>query len=181
MSWTKKTVFSIISILATVWIMGVSPLSAKPKVAAIYTLPVEQQWISRIHKALNTSKARGDIEYVFSESDKINLFTPFIGFTGTAEGGTYGYAGIGVDLFFDDKLVLTPNFAAGAYGNGAGKDLGYAVEFRSGFNFMFRLDDNSRVGFSFHHISNAGLDDRNPGEESLLVIYSVPFNRLFAR
>ena len=70
MSWTKKTVFSIISILATVWIMGVSPLSAKPKVAAIYTLPVEQQWISRIHKALNTSKARGDIEYVFSESVK---------------------------------------------------------------------------------------------------------------
>ena len=66
MSWTKKTVFSIISILATVWIMGVSPLSAKPKVAAIYTLPVEQQWISRIHKALNTSKARGVIEYVFS-------------------------------------------------------------------------------------------------------------------
>ncbi|MEC9383721.1 MAG: BMP family ABC transporter substrate-binding protein, partial [SAR324 cluster bacterium] len=50
--------------------MGVSPLSAKPKVAAIYTLPVEQQWISRIHKALNTSKARGDIEYVFSESVK---------------------------------------------------------------------------------------------------------------
>jgi hypothetical protein len=121
------------------------------------------------------------IEYVFSDSYKINLFTPFVGFTGTAEGGTYGYAGVGVDLFFDDKLVLTPNFAAGVYGNGAGKDLGYAIEFRSGFNFMFRLADNSRVGFSFHHISNAGLDDRNPGEESLLFLYSVPFNRLFAR
>ncbi|MDB3917596.1 BMP family protein [bacterium] len=50
--------------------MGVSPLNAKPKVAAIYTLPVEQQWISRIHKALNASMARGDIEYVFSESVK---------------------------------------------------------------------------------------------------------------
>jgi basic membrane lipoprotein Med (substrate-binding protein (PBP1-ABC) superfamily) len=33
-------------------------------------LPVEQQWISRIHKALNASMARGDIEYVFSESVK---------------------------------------------------------------------------------------------------------------
>ncbi len=40
----------------------------KLKVAAIYTLPVEQQWISRIHKALNTSAERGDIEYVFSEN-----------------------------------------------------------------------------------------------------------------
>ena len=38
------------------------------KVAAIYTLPVEQQWISRIHKALNAAKDRGDIEYVFSEN-----------------------------------------------------------------------------------------------------------------
>lgn len=38
------------------------------KVAAIYTVPVEQQWVSRIHKALNTAVARGDIDYVFSES-----------------------------------------------------------------------------------------------------------------
>ena len=33
------------------------------KVAAIYTLPVEQQWISRIHKALNAAKDRGEINY----------------------------------------------------------------------------------------------------------------------
>ena len=38
------------------------------KVAAIYTLPVEQQWISRIHKALNAAADRGDIEYTFSEN-----------------------------------------------------------------------------------------------------------------
>jgi basic membrane protein A len=38
------------------------------KVAAIYTVPVEQQWVSRIHKAANAAVARGDIEYVFSES-----------------------------------------------------------------------------------------------------------------
>jgi basic membrane lipoprotein Med (substrate-binding protein (PBP1-ABC) superfamily) len=40
----------------------------KLKVAAIYTVPVEQQWVSRIHKAMNTAVARGDIEYVFSEN-----------------------------------------------------------------------------------------------------------------
>jgi basic membrane protein A and related proteins len=39
----------------------------KMKVAAIYTVPVEQQWVSRIHKALNAAVARGDIEYQFSE------------------------------------------------------------------------------------------------------------------
>jgi basic membrane protein A and related proteins len=40
---------------------------AKMKVAAIYTVPVEQQWVSRIHKALNAAVARGEIEYKFSE------------------------------------------------------------------------------------------------------------------
>jgi basic membrane protein A and related proteins len=39
----------------------------KIKTAAIYTVPVEQQWVSRIHKAANAAKERGDIEYVFSE------------------------------------------------------------------------------------------------------------------
>ncbi|MEP4561728.1 MAG: BMP family protein, partial [Nitratireductor sp.] len=38
------------------------------KVAAIYTVPVEQQWVSRIHKAANAAKDRGDIDYVFSEN-----------------------------------------------------------------------------------------------------------------
>jgi len=38
------------------------------KVAGIFTLPVEQQWISRIHIALNAAKDRGDIEYVYSEN-----------------------------------------------------------------------------------------------------------------
>ena len=43
-------------------------VSGKVKVAAIYTVPVEQQWVSRIHKALNSAKARGEIEYSFSEN-----------------------------------------------------------------------------------------------------------------
>lgn len=43
---------------------GKKPLN----VAAIYTVPVEQQWVSRIHKALNAAKDRGDITYKFSEN-----------------------------------------------------------------------------------------------------------------
>ena len=40
----------------------------KIKVAAVFTVPVEQQWASRIHKALNEAQARGEIEYAFSEN-----------------------------------------------------------------------------------------------------------------
>ena len=46
---------------------GVSA-AEKIKVAAIYTLPVEQQWISRIHKALNKAAESGAIEYTYSEN-----------------------------------------------------------------------------------------------------------------
>ena len=120
------------------------------------------------------------VEYVFSEENKLLWFTPFVGLTATAEGGTYGYAGIGIDIFIGRRFVITPNFAAGVYGNGDGKDLGHAIEFRSGANFAYRFDDYSRLGFAFHHISNAGLDERNPGEETLMLTYSIPLDVIFS-
>jgi branched-chain amino acid transport system substrate-binding protein len=40
----------------------------KLKVAAIYTVPFEQQWVSRLHKAANAAKDRGDIEYAATEN-----------------------------------------------------------------------------------------------------------------
>ena len=47
---------------------GLVAAQAKPKVAAIYTVPFEQQWVSRIHKALKAAEARGEIEYKASEN-----------------------------------------------------------------------------------------------------------------
>ena len=46
----------------------VKPVPGPVKVASIYTVPVEQQWVSRIHRALNTAKGRGECEYVWSEN-----------------------------------------------------------------------------------------------------------------
>jgi len=50
--------------------LAAMPAAAQTKilVAAIYTVPVEQQWVSRIDKALKAAVARGEIEYVFSEN-----------------------------------------------------------------------------------------------------------------
>jgi basic membrane protein A len=56
------------SVLAMPGIIGRAGAQEKLSVAAIYTVPVEQQWVSRIHKAANAAVERGDIEYVFSES-----------------------------------------------------------------------------------------------------------------
>ena len=47
---------------------GVVMAQTKTKVAAIYTVPFEQQWVSRIHKALKAAEARGEIEYKATEN-----------------------------------------------------------------------------------------------------------------
>ena len=54
-----------------IWTGGSAFAQAKTKpikVASIYTVPVEQQWVSRLHKALTAAKDRGDITYKWSES-----------------------------------------------------------------------------------------------------------------
>ncbi|HET8726303.1 MAG TPA: BMP family protein [Alphaproteobacteria bacterium] len=52
--------------------IGLSPAGAyaqdKVSVAAVYTVPIEQQWVSRIHKALTAAEEGGGIDYVYSEN-----------------------------------------------------------------------------------------------------------------
>lgn len=38
------------------------------KMAGIYTVPVEQQWVSRIHQAAEAAKAAGLVEYTYTEN-----------------------------------------------------------------------------------------------------------------
>lgn len=56
--------------LAAIASLGTSPVFAadKLKVAGIYTVPFEQQWVSRIHLALKAAEARGEIEYKATEN-----------------------------------------------------------------------------------------------------------------
>jgi len=65
--WSRRLMLVAVAFAATIMSAGVS-MAQVTKVAAIYTLPVEQQWISRIHIALNAAMERGEIEYVYSEN-----------------------------------------------------------------------------------------------------------------
>ena len=48
--------------------LGLKPAFAAPiKVAGIYTQPIQQKWDARLHQGLEAAKAKGEIEYVFSE------------------------------------------------------------------------------------------------------------------
>jgi basic membrane protein A and related proteins len=65
---TRRNVLRLGAAAATMPFLSNFGHAAGPiKTAAIYTVPVEQQWVSRIHKAATIAKDRGDIEYVFSE------------------------------------------------------------------------------------------------------------------
>jgi basic membrane protein A and related proteins len=69
MSLSRRQTLGIALAVATLAGLSAPALAqAKLKVAAIYTVPVEQQWVSRIDKALKAAAARGEIEYVFSEN-----------------------------------------------------------------------------------------------------------------
>ena len=66
-SWSRRCV--IAGAVALGLAMSTAGAMAESiKVAGIFTLPVEQQWISRIHIALDAAQDRGDIEYTFSEN-----------------------------------------------------------------------------------------------------------------
>jgi lipid A 3-O-deacylase len=109
---------------------------------------------------------------------KLWLFQPMLGVSATSDGAVYGYAGLSLDVFFGNRVVLRPSLAAGLYHEGNGKDLGGVVEFRSAAELAYRFDDRSRLGLEISHRSNAHIYDDNPGEETLMLFYHLPLSKL---
>ncbi|WP_371156058.1 BMP family protein [Jannaschia sp. 2305UL9-9] len=69
MTLTRRHLMSGAAALALLTALPASADGHAPlKVAGIYTVPVEQQWVSRIHIAAEAAAARGDIEYTFTEN-----------------------------------------------------------------------------------------------------------------
>ena len=106
------------------------------------------------------------------------IFKPFSGFMATSDKALYGYLGVLVDLYFGRRFVVTPSFAPGAWSRGDGKDLGHWIKYRSQLEFAYRFDNRSRIAVSISHLSNAGFDSTNPGEESIMLTYAMPFSKL---
>jgi len=111
-------------------------------------------------------------EYRFG--DVAWIIAPFIGASGTSDGAFYGYGGFGFDINFGPNWVLTPNGAVGYFGKGSGTNLGSVVEFRTGAELDYRFADLTRLGLAVHHTSNAGIGKHNPGEQSVVLMYSIP-------
>ena len=68
------------------------------------------------------------------------------------------YAYTGVEWNFDlGPINFTPSFAPGLYKEGDGKDLGHILEFKSEVQASWNLSENSELGMSYNHLSNASL------------------------
>jgi lipid A 3-O-deacylase len=105
---------------------------------------------------------------------KLWFIGPAIGILGNLDGGYYAYGGIYAEIAWKN-LVFTPVLAAGAYEEGAGKDLGGTFQFRTSLGVAYQFDNLSRFGLQIAHISNADLLDYNPGEEEIYLTFAWPF------
>ncbi|MEE8352621.1 MAG: acyloxyacyl hydrolase [Rhodospirillales bacterium] len=99
----------------------------------------------------------------------------------TTGNGFFG-AGALMDFFFGRRVVLSPSIGAFYYiGGNNDLDLDYPLQFRFQLEFAYRFDDRSRLSLAVSRYENLGLGDSNPGVESAIINYSIPFDKLFGR
>ncbi len=65
---TRRSMIAALGLTTALSLTGASWAQDVTKVAAVWTVPVEQQWASRLHNALIAAEERGEIDYVYSEN-----------------------------------------------------------------------------------------------------------------
>ena len=100
--------------------------------------------------------------------------SPITGALITADNAGYIYTGVQAQYKLGN-LNITPSFTPGLYHEGDGKDLGHILEFKSEVQISLDLFKNSELGFSYNHISNASLGDKNPGANSYMFNFFKSF------
>ena len=104
----------------------------------------------------------------------LGTISPITGAMITADNASYIYTGVQAQYKIG-KINLTPSFTPGLYNEGDGKDLGHLVEFKSEVQFSLDLFTDTELGFSYNHISNASLGDKNPGANSYMFNFLKKF------
>ena len=110
----------------------------------------------------------------FNRDTFLGKLSPITGAMITADNATYFYTGVQAQYKLGN-LNITPSFTPGLYHEGDGKDLGHILEFKSEVQISLDLFKNSELGFSYNHISNASLGDKNPGANSYMFNFFKSF------
>ena len=104
----------------------------------------------------------------------LGTISPITGLMMTEKNATYFYTGVQAQYKIG-RLNIVPSFAPGLYSEGDGKDLGHVLEFKSELQLSLNLSSSSELGFSYNHISNASLGDKNPGANSYMFNFISEF------
>ncbi len=100
--------------------------------------------------------------------------SPITGALITADSAGYIYTGVQAQYKLG-VLNFTPSFTPGLYFEGDGKDLGHLIEFKSELQISLDLSRSSELGFSYNHMSNASLGEKNPGANSYMLNFLKQF------
>ena len=104
----------------------------------------------------------------------LGKFKPITGAFVTANNSAYIYSGIEAQYGLGPLKIL-PSFTPGYYEKGSGKDLGSALEFKSEIKFGLEIFENTKLGYSYSHISNNDWGDSNPGTDNQQITFSKNF------
>ena len=104
----------------------------------------------------------------------LGKFKPVTGGFVTGNSSIYLYTGI-EGQYGIGRLKILPSFTPGFYEKGNGKDLGSALEFKSEIKLGFDIFENSKIGYSYSHISNNDLGEINPGTDNQQITFSKNF------
>ena len=101
-------------------------------------------------------------------------FKPVTGAFMTGKSSLYLYTGV-EGQYGIGPLKILPSFAPGYYEKGDGKDLGNVLEFKSEIKFGLDVFEDSKLSYSYSHISNNDWGDTNPGTDNQQITFSKNF------
>ncbi|MDH3714319.1 MAG: acyloxyacyl hydrolase [Gammaproteobacteria bacterium] len=99
---------------------------------------------------------------------------PLIGTTANTDDASLFYLGLSWSHWLTSGWQTAMSFAFARYEQGESRELGNDLEFRSGIEIAHPFTGGYALGMQFYHISNAGLSDLNPGNNSLVLFYNIP-------
>jgi len=106
----------------------------------------------------------------------LGKFSPVSGGFISGKSSVYLYTGVQAEYELG-PVKIVPSFAPGYYEAGDGKDLGSPLEFKSEIKLNFDIFTNSKIGYSYGHISNNdwGKEGKNPGIDNQQISFSKTF------
>ena len=100
--------------------------------------------------------------------------SPITGVFFTKDSAAYLYTGVKAQYKLG-SVDFTPSFTPGLYRKGDGKDLGHVIEFKTELQLSLNLSNSAKIGFSYNHLSNASLGNKNPGANSYMFNFFKTF------